>query len=213
MANSKSTTIKAIYTTLRDFVRSSWRANDFLWGHLDGAARLVDLLIAPSRLRRSPVRYDTLAAIPNLRLPLPKRRRGDLIEGTAMANFPALDLAVGLSFVYFLLSVLATKVTETISRFLKQCMHQGLADRPPHAARSTTAGGMPWAAQPRPRDGRRRHGPPDGRRGHQQSREAPPSPSERRQRRANCTRVAHAADSKGRLGLNIRLRADAENTS
>jgi predicted acylesterase/phospholipase RssA len=56
------------------FVRSSWRANDFLWGRLDGAARLVDLLIAPSRLRRSPVRYDVLAAIPALRAPLPVRR-------------------------------------------------------------------------------------------------------------------------------------------
>jgi hypothetical protein len=37
-----------------------------------------------------------------------------------MANFPALDVVVGLSFVYFLLSVLATTATETISRFLKQ---------------------------------------------------------------------------------------------
>ena len=56
------------------FVRSSWRANDFLWGRLDGAARLVDLLIAPSRLQRSPLAYETMAAIPGLRLPLPARR-------------------------------------------------------------------------------------------------------------------------------------------
>jgi patatin-related protein len=61
------------------FVRSSWRANDFLWGRLDGAARLVDLLIAPTRLQRSPVLYATLAAIPNLRKPLP-RRRGDFLD-------------------------------------------------------------------------------------------------------------------------------------
>jgi predicted acylesterase/phospholipase RssA len=61
------------------FVRSSWRANDFLWGRLDGVARLVDLLIAPSRLRRSPLRYDTIAAIPNLRLPVP-RRRGEFLN-------------------------------------------------------------------------------------------------------------------------------------
>ena len=44
------------------FVRRSWRANDFLWGRLDGAARLVDLLLAPTRLRLSPVRRDALAA-------------------------------------------------------------------------------------------------------------------------------------------------------
>jgi hypothetical protein len=37
-----------------------------------------------------------------------------------MDSFPALDVAVGLSFIYFLLSVLATTATETISRFLKQ---------------------------------------------------------------------------------------------
>jgi hypothetical protein len=37
-----------------------------------------------------------------------------------MASFPALDVAVGLSFMYFLLSVLATTATETVSRFLKQ---------------------------------------------------------------------------------------------
>jgi hypothetical protein len=37
-----------------------------------------------------------------------------------MASFPALDVAIGLSFVYFLLSVLSTTATETISRFLKQ---------------------------------------------------------------------------------------------
>jgi predicted acylesterase/phospholipase RssA len=56
------------------FVRSSWRANDFLWGRLDGAARLVDLLLAPSRLQRSPVAYETMEAIPGLRLPLPEKK-------------------------------------------------------------------------------------------------------------------------------------------
>jgi hypothetical protein len=37
-----------------------------------------------------------------------------------MTSFPALDVALGLSFTYFLFSVIATAVTETISRFLKQ---------------------------------------------------------------------------------------------
>ena len=36
-----------------------------------------------------------------------------------MSNLPALDVAIGLSFAYFLFSVLATTVTETISRLLK----------------------------------------------------------------------------------------------
>ena len=36
-----------------------------------------------------------------------------------MTSFPALDVAIGLSFAYFLFSVLSTTITETISRFLK----------------------------------------------------------------------------------------------
>jgi hypothetical protein len=36
-----------------------------------------------------------------------------------MTSFPALDVAIGLSFAYFLFSVLATTITETISRFTK----------------------------------------------------------------------------------------------
>jgi hypothetical protein len=36
-----------------------------------------------------------------------------------MTNLPALDVAIGLSFAYFLFSVLATTVTETISRLMK----------------------------------------------------------------------------------------------
>ena len=57
------------------FVRRSWRANDFMWGRLDGAARLVDLLLAPRRLRLSPVPYASLAAIPGLREPIPAKRK------------------------------------------------------------------------------------------------------------------------------------------
>jgi hypothetical protein len=36
-----------------------------------------------------------------------------------MTSFPALDVAIGLSFAYFLFSILATTITETISRFTK----------------------------------------------------------------------------------------------
>jgi len=34
------------------FYRSSWRANDFMWGRLDAAVRMVDLLVDAARARR-----------------------------------------------------------------------------------------------------------------------------------------------------------------
>gem|GEM_PF-6962274 len=34
------------------FYKSSWRANDWMWGRLDGASRLVDTLVEPHRLRQ-----------------------------------------------------------------------------------------------------------------------------------------------------------------
>ena len=37
-----------------------------------------------------------------------------------MTSFPALDVAIGLSFAYFLFSVLATAGTETVSRFTQK---------------------------------------------------------------------------------------------
>jgi predicted acylesterase/phospholipase RssA len=43
------------------FMCGGWRANDWLWGRLDGAARLVDLLLAPTRLRLSPLCRVSLA--------------------------------------------------------------------------------------------------------------------------------------------------------
>jgi predicted acylesterase/phospholipase RssA len=36
------------------FVRSSWRANDWMFGRLDGAARLIDLVLEPRILREQP---------------------------------------------------------------------------------------------------------------------------------------------------------------
>lgn len=44
------------------FVRPSWRANDWLWGRLDGAARIVETLLAPTRLREYPRRRAELFA-------------------------------------------------------------------------------------------------------------------------------------------------------
>jgi patatin-related protein len=63
------------------FVRSSWRVNDFLWGRLDGVARIADLLIAPARLTRHPVTYETMSQIPGLRHPLPSKRKTYLNPG------------------------------------------------------------------------------------------------------------------------------------
>jgi hypothetical protein len=37
------------------FVRPSWRANDWLWGRLDGAARIIETLLAPTRLHEHPL--------------------------------------------------------------------------------------------------------------------------------------------------------------
>src|SRR5207247_934988 len=33
------------------FYKRSWRANDWLWGRLEGAARIVDIIVEPARLR------------------------------------------------------------------------------------------------------------------------------------------------------------------
>jgi Protein of unknown function (DUF3376) len=33
------------------FLKRPWRANDFMWGRLDAAARIVDLLVDPDRAR------------------------------------------------------------------------------------------------------------------------------------------------------------------
>jgi len=48
------------------FYRSAWRANDFMWGRLDGATRIIDLLIDKNRAFElaglgEPVRWETLA--------------------------------------------------------------------------------------------------------------------------------------------------------
>jgi predicted acylesterase/phospholipase RssA len=34
------------------FYRGSWRANDFMWGRMDAAARIVDMLVAPGRIKQ-----------------------------------------------------------------------------------------------------------------------------------------------------------------
>src|SRR5262249_58103160 len=34
------------------FYRRSWRVNDWLWGRMDGVARLVETLLSPERLRQ-----------------------------------------------------------------------------------------------------------------------------------------------------------------
>lgn len=63
------------------FVRASWRANDFMWGRLDGASGVVDLLLSERRLRLSPVSYAALAKIPGVVDPPVSQRGGDYLTG------------------------------------------------------------------------------------------------------------------------------------
>jgi patatin-related protein len=44
------------FNRLGAFVKRSWRANDWMWGRMDGAAQLVRLLLDPRRLRQIGVR-------------------------------------------------------------------------------------------------------------------------------------------------------------
>jgi hypothetical protein len=43
------------------FYRSTWRANDWMWGRLDGISRLVQMLLAPGRLHDLATVDDTFA--------------------------------------------------------------------------------------------------------------------------------------------------------
>ena len=45
-------------------------------------------------------------------------------EGGNVSGYPVVDVAIGLSFVYFLFSVFSTAITETISRFTKTRAHK-----------------------------------------------------------------------------------------
>ena len=60
------------------FYRPSWRANDFLWGRLDGAARIVDLLVDGQRARQ----VIALGGAP----PAPTLTNVLLPEGTAQSD-------------------------------------------------------------------------------------------------------------------------------
>ena len=45
------------------FYKKSWRVNDWLWGRLDGATRLVEAVLGTSRLRQLGYRRDTLLPV------------------------------------------------------------------------------------------------------------------------------------------------------
>lgn len=45
------------------FLKRSWRANDWFWGRMDGASRLVEMLLAPQHLHRTLRNSDANAAI------------------------------------------------------------------------------------------------------------------------------------------------------
>jgi hypothetical protein len=65
------------------FVRSSWRANDWMWGRLDGAARLVEALLDPTRLREHPLTHVQLWHALTNGLPLNHRDREVLRRSVA----------------------------------------------------------------------------------------------------------------------------------
>jgi hypothetical protein len=48
------------------FYRRSWRANDFMWGRLDAAARIVEMLVSPGRAQQ--LRSDGLSQSPAVEL-------------------------------------------------------------------------------------------------------------------------------------------------
>ncbi len=48
------------------FLKPSWRANDWMWGRLDGAYQLVLLLLDPARLRQLDLDSDDVRALPGL---------------------------------------------------------------------------------------------------------------------------------------------------
>lgn len=51
------------FSRLGAFVKRSWRANDWMWGRMDGAAQLVRLLLDPRRLRQIGVVPDDVIGL------------------------------------------------------------------------------------------------------------------------------------------------------
>lgn len=50
------------FSRLGAFVKRSWRANDWMWGRMDGAAQMVRLLVDPRRLRQLGVQAEDVVA-------------------------------------------------------------------------------------------------------------------------------------------------------
>ncbi len=70
------------------FYRRSWRANDFMWGRLDAAARIVDMLVSPRRAQQ--LRKDAgdppEAAGPDGRRPLAGGRPWELLADALLPD-------------------------------------------------------------------------------------------------------------------------------
>jgi predicted acylesterase/phospholipase RssA len=85
------------------FYRRSWRANDFMWGRMDAAARIVDMLVSGQRARQ--LRDDGVAEKPWDILAAALTPAGDDVAaqlvtealGTAPAEYPS-DLAAAIEY-------------------------------------------------------------------------------------------------------------------
>ena len=82
------------------FYKQSWRSNDWIWGRLDGADRLVQVLLNPDRLRRQYQgrKAQALAAIEALALGEPDAPQAALLRQRWQALGGALALAGELAF-------------------------------------------------------------------------------------------------------------------
>ena len=74
------------------FYKSSWRANDWMWGRLDGAYRLVQVLLAPGPLREALLRRSEPAEVAATLL---ATLRTIVVGDRDLAEHELLDLGMG----------------------------------------------------------------------------------------------------------------------
>ncbi|MGP9016873.1 patatin-like protein [Streptomyces sp. BR1] len=69
------------------FYKSSWRANDWAWGRLDGAGWIVHLLLDPRRVHALAESHDPAGGIPRSRW-FYERLRDEVLDGTEPQGWP-----------------------------------------------------------------------------------------------------------------------------
>lgn len=80
------------------FYKRSWRANDWLWGRLDGASRLVDILVEPAPLRLRLAASESVASLTNeLRaIAVPDGADGNYLNGRFQQTYSqTIEQAIG----------------------------------------------------------------------------------------------------------------------